>query len=188
MVLTGFDWLALAIVALSALLGLKRGLVREAVSVAAWVAAFLLSSRLAPWLSPRLPGLSEGGLRDGVAMVLAFIAIMIAAMLISSVLGGLVKAAGLSVEDRVLGTVFGLLRGGVLLILLVLVSGLTALPQTEVWQASLLRPTLQHWAENVRPLLPAALGEKIQFERSILEQVQFTNTHDGVASPGRAHA
>ena len=161
--MTGLDFVALAIVLLFFMLGLKRGLVREVIALAAWLAAYLLAGRLAQWLGPLLPGMTEGGLRDAVAMGLAFIAILLAAMLLSSTLHGLVKAAGLSLEDRLLGCVFGLLRGGVALVFLVLTSGLTALPQTEIWQRSVLRAPLESLALNFKPLLPAALAEKIRF-------------------------
>ena len=161
--MTGLDLAALAIVLLFFLLGLKRGLVREVISLVAWLAAFFLAGRLAQGLGPYLPGMTEGGLRDVVAMGLSFIGILMAAMLASAVLQGVVKAAGLSLEDRLLGSAFGLLRGGVVLVLLVLTSGLTALPQTEIWQRSLLRVPLESLALNFRPLLPVALAEKIRF-------------------------
>ncbi len=161
--MTGLDFAALAIVLLFFLMGLKRGLVREVISLAAWLAAFFLAGRLAQRLGPYLPGMTEGGLRDAVAMGLAFIAILLAAMLLSTALNGLVRVAGLSLEDRLLGSVFGLLRGGVVLVLLVMTSGLTALPQTEIWQRSLLRSPLETVALSFRPLLPEALAEKIRF-------------------------
>ncbi len=161
--MTGLDFAALAIVGLFFLLGLKRGFVREAISLSAWLAAFLLAGRLAQWLGPYLPGMTESGLRDAVAMGLAFIVIVLLAMALSMALHGLVKAAGLSLEDRLLGSVFGLLRGGVALVLLVLMSGLTALPQTDIWQRSTLRMPLESLALNFRPLLPDALAEKIRF-------------------------
>jgi membrane protein required for colicin V production len=160
--MTVLDGVALAIVLAFLLLGLKRGLVREAISLAAWVVAFLLTGPLAAWLGPYLPGMTEGGLRDAMAMAVAFIAIFIAAMLISSALHGLVKAAGLSLEDRLLGAVFGFLRGGVVLVVLVLVSGLTVLPQSELWQRSLLSAPLATLALNFTSLLPAELADKIR--------------------------
>ncbi len=161
--MTGLDFAALAIVLLFFLLGLKRGLVREVISLATWVAAFLLTGRLAQWLGPHLPGLTEGSLRDVLSMGLGFIAILLVTMVLSAALHGLVKAAGLSLEDRLLGSVFGLLRGGVALMLLVLTSGLTALPQTEVWQRSVLRVPLESLALTFMPMLPAELAEKIRF-------------------------
>lgn len=161
--MTGLDLAALAIVLVFFLLGLKRGLVREVISLVAWLLAFFLAGRLAQWLGPYLPGMTEGRLRDAVAMGLAFIAILLLASLLSMILNGLVKVAGLSLEDRLLGSVFGLLRGGVVLVLLVMISGLTVLPQTEIWQRSVLRAPLEALALNFRPLLPDALAEKIRF-------------------------
>ncbi len=161
--MTGLDLVALAIVLLFFLLGLKRGLVREVISLVAWLAAFLLAGHLAQWLGPHLPGMTEGGLRDAVAMGLAFMVILLMSMGVSIALHGLLNAVGLSFEDRMLGGVFGLLRGGVVLVLVVLISGLTALPQTEIWKHSLLRAPLESLALNFRPLLPVDLAEKIRF-------------------------
>ena len=41
----------------------------------------------------------------------------------------LVKSAGLSIEDRVLGTVFGLARGVLIVMVFVLMAGMTSLPR-----------------------------------------------------------
>lgn len=161
--MTGLDWVAVAILTLSALAGLKRGLIQEALALAAWVLAFFLASRAAPILGPHLPGMTEGRLRDGVAMVLVFIAVLILASLAKAALRSLARAAGLSLEDRLLGFFFGLARGALTLVALTLVAGLTALPQTEAWKASRLHGPLQDLALAFKPLLPDDLATKIRF-------------------------
>lgn len=161
--MNGLDWAALAIIMLSALVGFKRGLVREALALAAWVIAFLVAGRAGSILGPYLPGLTAGGVRDGAAMVLAFIAVLLMAGFLTLAVRGLVRAAGLSLEDRLLGLFFGLLRGGVALVLLTLVAGLTALPQSQAWKTSRLHQPLQMMALSFMPLLPADIAGKIRF-------------------------
>jgi membrane protein required for colicin V production len=157
----GLDFVVLALLLLSCVVGVMRGLAREAFSLAAWVLAFWLSGKAAPLLGPWLPGLTEGRLRDGVAIVLAFIAVLLLTAMVSRLFGGLVKAAGLTAEDRFFGLLFGCARGVVALLALTLLAGLTALPQTGVWRTARLTGVLTDLATATLPLLPESVSSKI---------------------------
>jgi membrane protein required for colicin V production len=70
----------------------------------------------------------------------------------------LIKATPLSFLDRVLGAVFGALRGAVLLLLVATVVALTPAAQSPSWQASTAAPVLLGAVKGVKTLLPPALA------------------------------
>ncbi|MDN5862804.1 MAG: CvpA family protein, partial [Salinisphaera sp.] len=84
--------------------------------------------------------------------------------LVSHFIAQLVDSTGFSGTDRALGGVFGVLRGVGLLILLVLLAGLTPVPQDPWWQQSLFIGHLEQAAIWVRDLLPEDIGEEINYQ------------------------
>jgi membrane protein required for colicin V production len=78
--------------------------------------------------------------------------------------GRLVNSTGLSGTDRLLGLVFGLLRGGVVACLLVLLLGFTPMPQDDWWRESRLMPGFERGALYLRGLLPESVAQHVQFD------------------------
>ena len=138
--MTLFDLAVIAIVGLSVLLSVIRGLVREVLALAAWVVAFVAANLLAGAAAQRMPeGLPTEELRLLAGFVCVFIGVLIAMSLLAMLASKLVKSAGLGVEDRLLGAAFGLARGLLVVMILVLLAGLTQLPQQAVWRNAVLR-------------------------------------------------
>jgi membrane protein required for colicin V production len=73
------------------------------------------------------------------------------------------KAMGLGLFDRLLGLLFGAIRGFLVVTTLVLLAGLTALPKILLWQQSLLIPVFIKLATIVMPWLPDSLIQHIHF-------------------------
>lgn len=161
--MTAIDWIALAILAGSLVLGVLRGFVREAFSLAAWIAAFLAARAFSPALATLIPGIEQEGLRQAAAIVVIVIGVLVAAHLSAALLSGLLKMAGLGGFDRFLGMLFGVVRAAVVMVLLTLVAGLTALPRSEAWRASLAHGPLELAANQVIPWLPKDLAALIRF-------------------------
>lgn len=161
--MTTLDFIVLGIVGFSTFLGLTRGLTREALSLAAWVLAFLLSKEIAPKIAPLLPGIDTSSLRHAAALVVVFVAILILTSLAGAVLSGLVNLAGLTAYDRILGILFGVLRGVMAVVGLTLLAGLTALPKTKAWHDAWLRPPLEAAAAKLQPWLPKDLAALIRY-------------------------
>ena len=90
-------------------------------------------------------------------------AVLIAASLLSAILGGLVKMVGAGAYDRILGGLFGMARAGLILLMLTLLGGLTALPKTPAWQTSLIHGYLEQAAGKLKPWLPTDLAALIQY-------------------------
>jgi membrane protein required for colicin V production len=141
------------------LVGAWRGLVYEVLSVMGWIAAFLLAQWLAPEVADKLPMQSSGEtLRYAAAFVLVFIASVFAAGLVSALMKRLISAVGLRPVDRILGAVFGLFRGLILLLALSVVVHMTALQESEWWLESQGAPMLITMLKGLRPMLPEKFG------------------------------
>lgn len=149
-----------SIVLASVVLGLFRGLVFEMMSLAGWLVAYFVSGWAAPLIAPHVPiGAAGGALNHSAALLLAFVAALVAWSLLSRVVRLIVSATPLTLPDRLLGAVFGLVRGGVLLMLVATVVALTPAAQSPLWQSSTAARWLMVAVQGVKPLLPHALAQ-----------------------------
>ncbi len=153
--MTGVDIAILCVVVISALVGLFRGFVKEVFSLANWIAAALLAYLFHDQAGAHLPlgdsaGLIIRGLAGG---ALVFITVLIIGSLVSALVHKLVKASGLSGTDRTLGVVFGILRGCVIILLLLIVlPSVSPVAEQSWWTASLLIPVFlefEEWATGL---------------------------------------
>jgi membrane protein required for colicin V production len=154
------DWILLAVLGLSLLLGVWRGIVQEVLSLAGWVVAFYVSQLYAPRAAAWLP--MEGSsqmLRYAAGFVVVFIAVLVATVLISWVVKKLISAVGLGPLDRLLGSVFGLLRGVVILLAITVIVGMTPMRETEAWKQAQGAQWLQQLLHVLKPVLPADFGK-----------------------------
>jgi membrane protein required for colicin V production len=134
-------------------------LVYEVLSVIGWIAAFLLAQWFAPDVAEKLPMQSSGEtLRYAAAFVLVFIASVFAAGLLSALMKKLISAVGLRPVDRILGAVFGIFRGLILLLALSVVVHMTALQESDWWVESQGGPMLMTLLKGLRPMLPEKFG------------------------------
>ncbi len=165
--MTWFDLTVCAIVGLSLLLGLVRGVVRELLGLVAWVAALLLARALAPAAAAWLPvAVRPEVLRLGIAFVAVMVLALVVLAVITMLVSALIKAAGLSLADRVLGAVFGVVRGLLIVLVAVVVAGLTPVPRDTAWRSSVLVPAFETAALWLSPWLPVPIGSRLKYTRS----------------------
>ncbi|MEW6292806.1 MAG: CvpA family protein [Pseudomonadota bacterium] len=162
--MTFFDYFVLAVMAISLLVGVTRGVVSEILALVAWVAAFI-AARL--WAVPLgnllLADLPDPLWRQLAGFVAVFAAVLIGFALLRWVTTLLLKAVGLRPLDRVLGALFGVVRGMLVLLILVLLAGLTPLPQQQWWRQATFAPPLETGVLAVKPWLPPELAKRIQY-------------------------
>ena len=65
--------------------------------------------------------------------------------------------------DGVMGGVFGLLRGMLLILILVLLAGLTSLPKKPFWREAWSSKTLQSVAIFTKDFLPENVAKKVTY-------------------------
>lgn len=153
------DWVIAAVMGFSALLGLWRGVVHEVVSVAGWIVAAILVFRHSAELAPHLTFFTAFGDIGRVAAAAAVIAFAtVAAFAVAgALLRLLIKAVSGGVGDSVLGFLFGLARGFLIVGLGVFAASFTSAPEGLMWQRSELLPMVEKGLALMRPLMPAPL-------------------------------
>jgi len=162
---TFFDYGVLFIVVTSALVGLFRGLIREVLALLSWLfaawVAYSFSGVAAGWMPESLPGGPVA--RTVLGFVLLFIVTVIATSLVGALLSAALSSAGLKPADRGLGMVFGLARGGVIILVLMTVAGFTSLPEQPFWRDAITRPYAEQAAQAAKPLLPPDVAKYVHY-------------------------
>ncbi|WP_217533800.1 CvpA family protein [Vibrio metschnikovii] len=135
------DIVILSVIGLSALISLVRGFAKEALSLVIWFAAFYIASEYYAKLAGYFSNIKDEMFRNGSAIAVLFIATLIVGAIVNYVISQLVDKTGLSGTDRILGVVFGALRG-VLIVAAALffMDAFTASPNAEWWKGSQLVP------------------------------------------------
>lgn len=149
------DAVLAVVLLLSTAVGFVRGLVFEVMSVFGWLVAYFVAHWYAPEVAPYLPiGNPGGALNHLAALVLTFLGVLLAWALTARLIRLLIRATPLSVIDRFLGGIFGLVRG--MIVLLVVATAVTMTPwkNSPAWQESRSAPLLEHALGGLVPLLP----------------------------------
>ncbi|AWF80607.1 colicin V production CvpA [Microbulbifer sp. A4B17] len=148
------DWIILAIVGISTLIGLSRGFIKETLSLLTWIAAFIVAMMFRDQLAPMLSNLVDTpSLQMIAAFAILFIGTLLAGAGLNMVLSAFVEATGLSGTDRVLGMAFGLVRGAIVVMaLLILAPALVPVEQDSWWNQSVLIPHFLEFEDSAREL------------------------------------
>lgn len=158
------DYSILAIIAVSVAISLWRGFTKEALSLAGWVlaawVALTFSGNLQTLLEPHIEAPS---IRLVVAFAILFVATLFLSGMVNYLAGHLIKKTGLSGTDRMVGVLFGVARGCLVVAVLVLVAGMTPMPQDPWWREAQLLHYFQDIALWLRQFLPEDIAQKIKF-------------------------
>jgi membrane protein required for colicin V production len=152
------DGLMLALLVVSVGLGLWRGLLLEVATLVGWVVAYFVAQWYAGDLAPYLPvGEPGSGANRAAAFAVLFVATLIGWGLMARLVRLMLHATPLSLIDRIGGGAFGLLRGGVVLIVLATVVSFTPAAQSVLWQSSTGARWTTESVKFIKPLLPPDL-------------------------------
>ncbi len=147
------DWIIVGILVVSSLISLKRGFIKESLSLVIWFSAFFIAMLFHPnmesLLSEYIPAAS---LRSMAAFGIIFIAVLLVGSVINGLIAQLVKVTGLTGTDRLLGMIFGFLRGVVLLLAtFVFLPNIVPIQEDSWYKESLVIPRilmLEDWSRS----------------------------------------
>ena len=158
------DVVIIALIALSAILSLFRGFVREAVALVTWLVALWVAMAFYEDLAAILSQwISTPSAQKITAFAVLFICVLLLGAIINFLASKLVDKTGLTGTDRLLGIVFGVARGGVIVAILVLLAGLTPFPQDPWWQDSQFIGYFEELAMWMRSYLPDDIADNITY-------------------------
>lgn len=174
--MTGFDVVVLAIIIASVVVGMIRGLVREVLSLVAYAVALVGAVWWGPWVHQVLaPYIETDLLRLAVAYIGVFLALLLVVGIINLAVGGIVRSTGLAPADRGLGGIFGLARGLLVVITLVVAAGYTPMPAEAWWRQAWLSPVVEQVVIAIKGRLPNDVAQWVPYP------------YQGPQAPVRAH-
>ncbi len=151
--MSGADHLFAIILLASGVLGCIRGFIRESIALLSWLVGLWIAWHYAYLVSPLLGGaLAAPGVREwtGRAIVL-FLVLLVGAGIGSVTSHYMRRAAGLAAMDRVIGALFGLVRGAVVIGLIVIAGRAVDLDLEPWWDKTRSMPVAEaiaNWLEH----------------------------------------
>jgi membrane protein required for colicin V production len=166
--ITSIDWLIITIIVISTLISFMRGFVKEALSLLTLVAAILIARLFGGQVAGLLVEfISVPSLRLAAAYGGLYLAVMIIGGMINYLLYQVIKLAGLSTFNRILGMAFGFVRGGLVVVVAVAILGRMPVSDDEWWQSSILIPSAQETANWLQVYVIEKVSEFTAPTRSI---------------------
>ena len=146
-----FDTAIVIMIGLSCVFGLYRGLIKEVLSLLSWIAALLIARAYSESVSGMLSNLIESNsVRYAASFAMIFIVVMMLGTFLNFLMSKILSVTGLKFADRLLGGVFGIARG-CLIVLVVLFVSRIFMSNGEHWQQSIIVPhglIMIEWVQN----------------------------------------
>ena len=138
--MTQVDNLILIVIAISSAFGVRRGFIKEIMSLLSWIAALLVSRVYSESLANILGNLIDNqSVRYVIAFSVLFVIIIMLGTLLNHFMSKLLVVTGLTTLDRLLGAVFGVARGTVIVLVVLFILNVFV-SEAEWWQQSTLIP------------------------------------------------
>lgn len=178
------DWIILAVIAVSIAQAAMEGFFHQAFAIAGLIIGYVLAAwryrTVADWLAPHV---KSAWLSDMAGFLLIFIGIVIVAGIMGRFARWIVKEAGLSFFDRILGGALGAVRGA-LTVAIVLVSMTAFTPTSKLLEGSSLAPYFQVFGRAATWIAPSELRARFYQGLDLLRQERnAAATSDAKAPP-----
>lgn len=163
--MNSFDYLMIVVLVAFAITGALRGFVLEVLSLILWplsaFVAWLFADQGAAMFQSFV---TEPQLRVVAAFVAVFLVVFIVGTIAVYFIHRALPLRGvLRKPNLILGGMVGLVRGGIVILIVFLVAGITPLPQRSWWREALLAPYFQKAAVAVSAYIPRDIARHIRF-------------------------
>lgn len=163
--MTIFDYAVLVILGLSIILSVMRGIVAEVLSIAGWIAALIVAKTYTNEVLPMMPmDIPSESLRVLAAFLVLFLATLLVTTLLAIALSAILKKIGLGWLNRLLGAVFGIARGLLIVCIIVLLAGLTDIPKDSRWRNAMFSAPIEAMVINMLPWLPESIAKHVKYD------------------------
>jgi membrane protein required for colicin V production len=150
------------------LTGVFRGFFKELIALCVWGIALWLgfnySNALYPWLSPYV---HNALLCSVLGFVLIVLAVVVLGAIINALLSFIIHRTGLSGTDRLLGLLFGFVRGILLVAFIMVVVEMTTTDVARAVRQSLFYRPLSPVVRWIAGLVPAFIQKAHQIEKAV---------------------
>jgi len=174
------DYIIIGIVSLSVVVGLMRGFMKEVFALLIWLAAFLVAynftDNVAGWLEGSVTIPSA---RMAIGFAGLFVCTLLVGGLLNYLMSQLIEKTGLTGTDRLVGGLFGVVRGVALAVALIIMAEFTPLPGDPWWQESPLIQRLLPVAEWATTLMPDSIKDLLFDTEELLEEAQVADVSLG---------
>lgn len=158
-----FDILAALVVFMCVIISMMRGVIAEVASLVTWIVAFVAARMFGQdFAEAFLSSVQPHVLSVAVGFILVFAAAWLVMYLLRSLLTAIVGTLGLGGVNRLLGGVFGALKGVLIVTFVVVVCSFTDLPNTDGWKNSISAPYFESLASAALPALSEYMTENLK--------------------------
>lgn len=161
---TPVDWGILLVIGISMLMGLRRGLIAEALSLITLVIASY-AAKIWGWsIAPLIP-IAQPAAQLAAGYLSVFLGVWVMMILLHMMLNAVMNTLKLSGLNRLLGMLFGIVRGGLIVVITLIVIGLLPYKQSTDWQESQLRPFFDLVIPLLISLIPADFSKNLHLSQ-----------------------
>jgi membrane protein required for colicin V production len=151
---TWLDYIIIAIFSLALFIGIWRGLVREFIALGIWITAFAISILFSPWLADKMATVfADPRLRISLAFAGLFLATLLVGIFVNFLVSESVPSSNLSMMNRFIGGLLGLIRAVLIVAVLLLVCQMINLNNSATWRNSLFVPYFASSSNGVSRIL-----------------------------------
>lgn len=157
-----FDYLIIIVIALSTIGSFFRGFTRELISLVIWIVGVFAALKWSPVIAPHVLVSMHSSLASySVSFFVIFLSIWLIGLLISLAIRSVLHRVGLGLLDRLVGLIFGFIRGVFLMAVVMMFIDASALANSPTIQTSLLAPRFHAIAVTLTGFIPDDLKKRL---------------------------
>jgi len=160
------DILVLLVLFASLIFGFFRGFVKELLSLMAWAFAFFVAYYFSSSVAINLPFEAEFSIKYVGSFVLIFIFVLIVSSILIKFLSTFIHKIGLGASNIILGGLFGVLRGIIIVYFLIFLIEKTSFVDEPTWQYSNSIILIKLIVEKTFPYLPQDWVNNVKYEEN----------------------